>query len=483
MSNGARPFTAIIIGGGFSGVTAAIKLLDAAGGRPLRLRIVEPRAELGQGLAFSTSDPAHYLNGPARLFGLHPDRPDHLVDWVAAREEAAGIPLPPSGRLADSFVPRALYAAYVRAALARAEGQAGIGSSVEHVRAEAVDLREGPDGVGVTLSDGRLLRADIALLATGFSGNRPGFAVDEPALRGERYVADPWSLGARPVPRDGTVLFVGGGLTMLDALVSLERRGFSGSYVSVSRHGLLIHERREPPPAADFLAGDLPATARDLLVRVRQALARIAAEGGDWQAVVPVIRARLAELWAGASPAERARFNRHLRRYWELALHRAPGPSNVVFTEVRAPGRLAARPGRIVGISDDGASAVVRLRPRGGAPEEEVRVDLVVNCTGAEYAWPRITDRPLVTALLGRGTVRPGGLGYGIDVDADAAVIGADGAASARVFGIGPILRGTRWESTTIAEIVAQAGAFGQLIAARHLTPVQAPAAAHASAA
>lgn len=482
MGTGARPFTVIIIGGGFSGVTAAIKLLDAARGRPLRLRIVEPRTELGEGLAFSTTDPAHYLNGPARLFGLYPDRPEHLVDWLAAHPEAQAIPLPPSGRLADSFVPRALYATYVRAELARAQAQAGVASSVEHVRAEAVDLNETTEGVGVTLTDGRRLRADIALIATGFAGNRPAFAVDERARQGQRYVADPWSLGDHPVPRDGTVLFVGGGLTMLDALVSLERRGFAGRYVSVSRHGLLIHERREPAPAPDFLADDLPVTARDLLVRIKRALAAIAAGGGDWQAVVPVIRARLADLWTGASPAERARFNRHLRRYWELALHRAPGPSNVVFTQVRAQERLTARPGRIVGISDDGAAALVRLRPRGGGPEEEVRADLVVNCTGAEYAWPRIAGRPLVTALLGHGTVRPGGLGYGIDIDADAAVIGADGRASARLFGIGPILRGTRWESTTIVEIVAQAGAFADFVAARHLAPASVPL-SHASAA
>lgn len=467
---GARPFTVVIIGGGFSGTVAAIKLLDTAAGQPIRIRIVEPRPEVGRGLAFSTSDPAHYLNAPARLFGLHPDQPDHLVHWLAVQEEAADIPLPASGRLADAFVPRRLYGAYIRAELARAEAEAGLNGFVEHLRAEAVDLAEdGTSGIRATLSDGHIVSGDIALLATGFAGNRPSFAVSADAVSGARYIADPWTLADRDLPRTGTALFVGGGLTMLDALVTLERRGFSGRYLSVSRHGLLVHERREPPPARDFLGEAHPGSARALLSLARQELDAIAAQGGDWQSIVPVIRARLASLWAGASPAERARFNRHLRRYWELALHRAPGPSHETFSRVRAEGRIASRAGRIETISADTASAVVHLRARGAAAPEAVRADLVVNCTGAEYAWPRAADRPLVSALLGRGAVRPGGLGYGIDIDDDAAVIGAAGTPSRRLFGIGPILRGTRWESTTIAEIVSQAIRFAELVADRHL--------------
>ncbi|MFG1347831.1 FAD/NAD(P)-binding protein [Xanthobacter autotrophicus DSM 431] len=481
---GARPFTVVIIGGGFSGAVAAIKLLDIAAARPLRIRIVEPRPELGRGLAFSTPDPAHYLNAPARLFSIHADRPDHLAHWLSVQEEAADIPLPASGQLADAFVPRQLYGAYVRAELARAEAEAGLNGSVEHLRAEAIDLVELEQGVRVTLSDGRIIGGDVALLATGFAGNRPTFEVA--ATPGSRYLADPWSLtgrdlaGAPPeagpasvaadLPRDGTVVFVGGGLTMLDALVTLERKGFSGRYVSVSRHGLLVHERREPTPARDFLGETHPGSARALLRLARAELRAIAAAGGDWQSVVPVIRARLASLWNGASPAERARFNRHLRRYWELALHRAPGPSHETFARVRAAGRIATRAGRIEDITADAQGAIVRLKPRGGTAHEEIRADLVVNCTGAEYAWPRQSGRPLATNLLARGTVRPGGLGYGIDIDAAAAVIAASGHVSNAIFGIGPILRGTRWEATTIAEIVGHATAFAEHLATTRLS-------------
>lgn len=482
---GVRPFTVAVIGGGFSGVVAAIKLLDTAGGRPLRVRIIEPRPEPGRGLAFSTQDPAHYLNAPAKLFSIHPDRPDHLINWLTVQEEGERLAAQASGQLAEAFVPRHLYGSYVRAELARAEAEAGIDGFVEHLRAEAVDIEdEGPKGVRITLSDGRVVSADLALLATGFAGNRPNFTIGEGTAESGRYLPDPWALAGQDLPRDGTVLFIGGGLTMLDALVTLERAGFKGRYVSVSRHGLLVNERREPAPARDFLGDEHPGSARALLALVRRELDAIAADGGDWQSVVPVIRGRLASLWAGASVAERARFNRHLRRYWELALHRAPGPSHHTFTRVRAEGRLTTRAGRIEAVAADADGAEVGLRLRGDGAREQVRADLVVNCTGAQYAWDRITDRPLVTNLLDRGTVRPGGLGYGIDIDADAAVIDRSGIASRRLFGIGPILRGTRWEATTITEILAQATTFAALVAERHLArrPAAAPPSAHSRA-
>jgi uncharacterized NAD(P)/FAD-binding protein YdhS len=34
---------------------------------------------LGSGLAYSTREGAHLMNGPAKLFSLHPERPEHFV--------------------------------------------------------------------------------------------------------------------------------------------------------------------------------------------------------------------------------------------------------------------------------------------------------------------------------------------------------------------------------------------------------------------
>lgn len=480
---GGKPVTIAVIGGGFSGAVAAMKLLDRAGGTPLRVRIIEPRQNLGDGLAFSTRDPAHYLNGPAKLFSVHPQRPDHLAEWLEVRGSASPQAVSATGNAGDAFVPRSLYGEYVRGELYRAAAFAPIGTSLEHERAEAVDLRESTDGVRITLADGRVVSADLALLALGFFGARPRFAFTPGVAKSGRYIADPWTLAEAATPKAGTVLLIGGGLTALDTIVTLERKGFSGRYVSISRHGLLVNDRREPPPARDFLSEDWPTSVRALTRAVRREIGAITQAGGDWQSVVPAVRQHLAALWAQAGEGERARFNRHVRRYWELALHRGPLPSMRVLEAVRAAGRLEVRAARLEAIAEaPGRRLAVTLRPRGGAPEV-IEADLVVNGTGAEYTLAKVSGRPLATSLLERGTLRPGGLGYGIDTDGDAAIVSRDGTASNRIFGIGPILRGTRWESTTIVEIVVQADAFAGLVEARHFAPRETAPTARATAA
>ena len=63
-----------VIGGGYSGTATAIKLMANATG-PLRIGIVEPRTELGRGLAYSTREAAHLMNGPAKTFTLNLSNP------------------------------------------------------------------------------------------------------------------------------------------------------------------------------------------------------------------------------------------------------------------------------------------------------------------------------------------------------------------------------------------------------------------------
>ena len=53
-----------IVGGGFSGASAAIQLARHAPPR-LDITVIEPRPDVGRGLAYSSDDPDHRLNGTA----------------------------------------------------------------------------------------------------------------------------------------------------------------------------------------------------------------------------------------------------------------------------------------------------------------------------------------------------------------------------------------------------------------------------------
>ncbi|MGM4914288.1 FAD/NAD(P)-binding protein [Rhizobium sp. 768_B6_N1_8] len=144
----------IIIGGGFAGALTALKLLDQTT-VALSITIIEPRAELGRGVAYSTSDPAHLVNGPAEIFSLYPEDMGHLARWLTEHGPANGWQ--PPADVAASSPPRHLYGTYVRYELKRAVAQARSGSSLQHVRSSAAHLSSSPHRVRVATTDGTVL--------------------------------------------------------------------------------------------------------------------------------------------------------------------------------------------------------------------------------------------------------------------------------------------------------------------------------------
>ncbi len=453
----------VILGGGYAGIATAIKLLDTAM-EPLHLSIVEPRAELGRGLAYSTRESAHLMNGPAKLFSVHPERPEHFVQYLArfAHEWSWRDPLAPD--FANAFAPRRVFGDYVTAELTRAVAHAAPLALMEHAVAEATDVQRRVGGLDVALSDGRILHADHVVLAVGAAPSQPGLPVAEPVRASGRYLEDPWDVDSyQRFPRKGRMLLIGTGLTMLDALVTLERRGFQGQYQAISRRGLLIHPRRDVTALRDFLAeAPLPTTARGLLRAARQALLAVPHGRPDWQSLVMAIRPHVGPLWQRANDVERGRFLRHLRPIWETSLHRAPPRSVALLERGRNEGWFAHRAGRIVALdAAEGGRIAVRLRWRGQTASETLLVDGAINCTGATYDWTR-SRQMLAANLLAKGMVRPGPLSFGIDADTQAAVIARDGRHAHDISAIGPALRGVRWESNTLNELLQQAVQLSQ---------------------
>lgn len=269
----------VIVGGGFAGAVTAIKLAEAGCRAPVA--IVEPRAGLGRGIAYSTPDLDHLVNGPARLFGLYPDDPGHLSRWLASHPDRRGWPGPADGDFGRSFPPRLLYGDYVQSELAKV--------GVRHEIDSAVDI--GPEGE-VVLASGRRLPAAKIVLATGLARNESGFAFRQEVRSGGRYIGDPWAANAyEAIDVTGDLAIIGSGLTMLDVVISLEKRGFRGRYFVFSRRGLLVRSRREveawPFPAQ---LENLPRTALCLLREIRRELRAISAAGDDWQRLVLALR-------------------------------------------------------------------------------------------------------------------------------------------------------------------------------------------------
>ena len=109
----------------------------------------------------------------------------------------------------------------------------------------------------------------------------------------------------------------------------------------------------------------------------------------------------------------------------------------------------------MLSINPDPQGAVVTYRRRGQSETEALKVARIVHCTGV-YADPRRATNPVIRSLLSQGLAQSDGLGIGLDVGNDCAIISAGGQPSTRLFGVGPITRAAFWEILAVPDIRVQ---------------------------
>jgi uncharacterized NAD(P)/FAD-binding protein YdhS len=457
------------VGGGLSGTLAAAELLARAR-TPLHVTLVERSGTIGAGVAYGTTCPDHFLNVRAAGMSAVAGDPDHLLSWLrgpggeAARRWGAAA-------AADAFRPRGLYAEYARARLRTAAEAAAAGVRLDVAVAEALAVERGSAERGAVergaaqrllLSDGPDLAADHVILALGNPAPRNPTDHPFPFYQSSRYVRDPWSEAALSgLSPEADVLIVGTNLTMIDLVVALARRGHRGTIHAVSRHGLLPREHGMPAPRATGSASPAPAarhgTVRELLRGLRLASSR----EGAWRAAIDALRPRAQELWMGLSEAERRRFLRHARPYWEVHRHRAV-PANLRDAErLLAAGQLRIHAGRVERFAEAAAAVIATVRPRSEDGLRELQVDRVLNATGPDGDY-RGAGLQVVERLFQDGMARPGPLGLGLDATREGALIGPEGRPSSVLSTLGPPLRGVLWETTAVPEIREQAARLAE---------------------
>lgn len=456
------PRSIIVVGGGLSGTLVAVHLLSLARAS-VQVYVIDPSERIGEGVAYRTRHPEHFLNVRVKgMSGVAGD-PDHLTRWLsgAGREAAARWGADPDP---EAFLPRGLYAEYIHSVLGAAvtAGRA-TGSTLHHVRGLATDVTRGPGGAAVRVEDGRTVEGARLVLALGNPLPLHPLESEDAFYRSDAYVRDPWSNGALGgTGADAPVLIIGCGLTMIDVTVSLARSGHRGPITAVSRRGLVGHPNAPRSTAAWSIEYDaLPRTMRALVRMVREEAARAAGQGVDWRSVIDSLRPHSQRYWRELSPEEQRRFLRHVRAYWEIHRHRTAPINMRDIDAMRASGRLSVRAGRIQGFRPDGHAVSVTFLPRGRSSAETIRVERVINATGPEGDFRRARS-PLVDGLLSAGWARPGPYGFGFDATPAGVLLDAKGAPSPFLYGIGPPLRGVLWETLAVPEIREQAGAIAR---------------------
>jgi uncharacterized NAD(P)/FAD-binding protein YdhS len=443
-----------IVGAGFSGTATAVQLLRHAT-LPLEVLLIEraPR-QFARGVAYSSFDPRHVLNVPAERMGATPAAPRAFADWLEQRG------LAPASGATGWYAPRQLFGQYLEHELAAAELAARPGVRLTRVIDEAVDLTVEGSGATLELRRGPS-RADAVVLALGnFPPPHP--RVEDPVgYDSPRYFNRAWEPGAVDgIHSDDAVLLIGTGLSSIDLLVSLRRDGHRGPITALSRRGRWPVPHQADAPWRDWLAGQQPASVRALIHLAHVELAAAREQGVHWAAVINAMRPHLQRVWQGLPVIERQRFLRHGRALWEVARHRMPQASATLIADLTAAGQLETLRGRLQAVRDLGDALEVRVRQPGGALRG-LRVARVINCTGAESNYKKLQD-PFVRNLMKHGLVRADALHLGLDATPEGALLDSHGVAHAALHTLGPVMKGTLWETTAVGEIRAQAAALAQ---------------------
>jgi uncharacterized NAD(P)/FAD-binding protein YdhS len=450
-------YSVVVVGGGFSGTMLAANLLRRA--RSLSVAVIDKGPLPGPGLAYGTKYDSHVLNVPAGNMSALPEEPDHFLRWARANYR-------PSVQAA-SFLPRPLYGRYVSSLLEDAAAP-GSAENFRVIQGEATSFARERSHVTVQLKAGSRLVAKAVVLA---AGNFPPANLNIPGLseESERYVPSPWSAAALDdIPKTGSVLLIGSGLTSVDVAVALKTEGFAGHIHILSRRGLMPRIHRATSRWPQFWNEQSPRTTRGLLRLVR-AQVRAASEGyGDWREVIDALRPVTQKIWKSLPLSERKRFLRHVRPFWEVHRHRIAPEIGDRITHLVHSGKATVHAGRLTAYREFSHHVEVDWRDRQTQCQRLLRVDRVINCTGPETDCRQIDD-PLIKGLLAQGFARPDRLFLGLDVDSNGALVDFAGTPSPFLYALGPIRKGSLWESIAVPELRLQASQLAEHLVGRLL--------------
>ena len=462
--------TIAVIGGGFCGTMTAVNL-SRLSDEPLRVVLINSKRPMGRGTAYGTRRAEHLLNVAARNMSALPDQPSHFVDWLQSRFEYADTPVE---TLRELFAPRRVYGDYLSGLLATSinpiDARSQVRMEAMEDEAQAIEVKDGGEFC-VCLSSGATVEADRVVLAT---GNQPpaAFPSSSPLLYDPRYRSDPWDdwLSRLPPP-GGTVVLLGTGLTMVDIVLTLADIEWRGNIVAVSRNGRLPKSHFRGIAYEDYV----PDNAESLGLAGLRKLVKLHCErlrqmSQNSAIAIDKLRPHTQKLWQSFSTDEKSEFLSKDAAEWNVTRHRIAAAVHGRVTDALESGSLRVIAGSIKELAPLAQHIDVVLETADGKLERQAG-DLVINCTGPQLRFSQ-SPVPLSQSLIQEQLAAVDEMDMGLKVDDNFGVLEPDGSSTGRLFAIGPVLRGSLWETTAVPELRVQAMRLAEHLLQREPTGV-----------
>lgn len=434
-----------IVGGGFSGLALAAALHRYAR-FPLEIYLLEKTGQFGAGDAYRTPYPWHLLNARAGDMSAFADIPNDFVNWLKNHVERY---LDPSIPVERQFVPRVFYHQYLCSLISNIyQDNSGL-VRLHLVPKTVIDVEPLMTGIRVAMDNQQNILVDQVVFA---HGNNPPAPLPMTVSEHMHCVNNPWDYSAlEDIPADNDVLIVGTGLSMVDAVLTLQQREHHGKIYAVSRHGLL------PLPHSDTCsvhASDvkyMPSNVRAMMRAVRAECKKVMDAGDDWRSVINKMRSQVPEIWQTMSLASRKQFLRHVLPYWNIHRHRVHVSLYELLQSMQQTGQLEVIAGRL--LSSEGQRVTIRKRHQ--AATTEIKVQHIINCMGSSNEI-QPAQQPLLHELIERGDLQSDPLRLGLSATNQFALRSEDDSLFPSCYTLGPPLRGEIWESVAVPEIREQ---------------------------
>lgn len=478
LSNTKQPAqSVVIIGGGFSGTTLALHLAAITDPAQTTITIIEPRASLGAGLAYSTDEEAFRLNVLSDRMSIFYDDKPHFARWMEKKHSLNDDP-EATTQNGQVYARRTLFGAYMADQIQPllTSGQ------VRHVQASATGAEQcAAGGYVITTDTGEVLNADFLVIAA----SHPLPALPAPLQNLDKtngediagLMANPYQQGAieellKAKGTDCSVLIIGAGLTSADMVAGLSQHGHRGKITVLSRHGLRSRPSFRPKqdePKPPRLFGDFinpPAqSATKLLHKIRRVIRLAASQSVPWQSVIDALRDQGTEIWFALSLAERKRIVRHLRTYWDAHRFRLATQTDTALEERSDNGTLEYIAAHVTDAdyAPVNQGFIVGYRQRGQTEIIKQQFDTIIITTGPAHG-DIISQCPPLAMLHAADLIEMDETGLGLHTSRTMRAVNKQNQTVDDLFIAGPLARGTFGELMGAPEVTRYTQALAEVL-------------------
>ena len=454
-----------IVGAGASGTLLSIQLIKQLLNQTdkiYQLTVFDHRPSLGKGIAYADTHSCHVLNVPVEKMIADSSDPDGFYRWILKTHPEASVSL-------TDFVPRSWFGDYLHHLLQEALSKQTQDLTFQHRQETILDLDWNPQQQEWELLSEKEKKYgfDVVVLALGNAPDSLPSEKEKALIAHPRFIQNPWDTSRlKQIQPQDHVFILGTGLTMIDKLLELNQSGIQANFTALSRRGHLpqTHSPKTLPALPQNLENWMGLSPKRLLQEIKE---QIADNHCDWRQVIDSIRPYTQRIWQNWDLQQRKQFLRHLSSLWEIHRHRMPPSSNEAVNTFLKQKRLDVLAGRPIRYQPfDSETIQIQFQPRGKTQVETLTANWVINSAGAGNQLVKRSDS-LIQNLILQHKIALDDLQFGFRSNLDLQLTYLPEPELCSLYGIGPILKGTFWECTAIAEIRQQAEQLANFLASQ----------------